>query len=198
MCDVLKRLEISPNESVDSKTGLSRDDINIKGVSSSFIRMSVQGSSRQEVAKFTSIAIEELKDIHMRMTKLNVDLWQEELNQINLELIATHNESERLRGWLSLPLSSISERDFYKAILASNTLTGLIMESRMLRERKYTLQEQLNPTVTYPTSFSQIEAPEQPVSPKKSHFAAGGFVIGLLIALLLSLLRSRISADKRR
>jgi len=83
-------------------------------------------------------------------------------------------------------------------VLASNILITLGVESHKLRDRKRTLQAQLNPVQTYSTaSEGRIELLEQPLSPRLSRFVAGGLVIGLLMGLLLSLWRSRESIDKK-
>ena len=197
--DVLKRLEISPNESADSKARLSHINLNIKEITSSLILISVQGVSRQEAEKIASTAIEELKDIHTKIAKQVTDLLHKELDEINLKLKTIDDESKLLRPFLNRRLNSFNKRDQYSATLANDILANHRAESHILQERKYILQNQLSPAITYPTSsWGPIVAPEQPVSPKKSNFAAGGLVIGLLIGLLLSLLKSSTSIDKRR
>ena len=83
-------------------------------------------------------------------------------------------------------------------MFASNILVAREAELREVRERKRILQEQLNPERTFPTSsLGRAKSSTLPAYPNKSRFAVSGLVIGLFMAVLLSLWRSYVFVDKK-
>lgn len=195
--NVLKNLGPSPNAS-GSKAGLLRNALNVKIEKPDLLHLSVRGTSREMAEQLASATIEELKGVHAKMAEPTIARWRKELDDVTLELERASGEFERLSRLLDMQSNSITDRNLYQAVLASNILLSREAELRGFRERKHTLQEQLSPERTFSTSsWGQIKVSEQPVSPKKSRFAAGGLVIGLLMGILLALWRSRVSVDKK-
>jgi uncharacterized protein involved in exopolysaccharide biosynthesis len=195
--NVLKNLGLSPNTS-GSKAGLLRNALNVKIEKPDLLYLSIRGTSREMAEQLASATVEELKDVHAKMAEPTIARWRKELDDVTLELERASREFERLSRLLDMQSNSITDRNLYQAVLASNILFARETELHGFRERKHTLQEQLSPERTFSTSsWGRTEVSEQPVSPKKSRFAAGGLIIGLLMGVLLALWRSRGSVDKK-
>jgi hypothetical protein len=195
--NVLKNLGLSPNTS-GSKAGLLRNALNVKIEKPDLLYLSIRGTSREMAEQLASATVEELKDVHAKMAEPTIARWRKELDDVTLELERASREFERLSRLLDMQSNSITDRNLYQAVLTSNILFSRETELRGFRERKHTLQEQLSPERTFSTSsWGRTEVSEQPVSPKKSRFAAGGLIIGLLMGVLLALWRSRGSVDKK-
>ncbi len=185
-------MDVSPDES-NPKASLLLSSLKVKVKKSNLVSVSVLGTTPDEAARFANALIAELTSAHTKIAEPTLQHWHDEIEKNDMELIRLNSEIEGLNNLLARSARGISVTSLFKAIQASNTLLTRETELHKFLERKRTLQEQINPERTFPTSsFGQIEVSAQPVFPKKSIFAASGLVIGLLMAVLLSLSRSHV------
>ncbi|MEK7843164.1 MAG: hypothetical protein AAB241_02925, partial [Pseudomonadota bacterium] len=197
--DTLKRMDVSPDES-NPKASLLLNSLKVKVEKSGLVGVRVRGATPDEAARFANALIVELISAHTKIAEPTLQHWHDEIEKIDMELIrlnseieGLNSEIEGLNNLLARSAREFSAASLFQAIRASNALLARKTESHKFLERKRTLQEQINPERTFPTSsFGQIEVSAQPVFPKKSIFAASGLVIGLLMAVLLSLSRSHV------
>lgn len=197
--DTLKRMDVSPDES-NPKASLLLNSLKVKVEKSGLVGVRVRGATPDEAARFANALIVELISAHTKIAEPTLQHWHDEIEKIDMELIrlnseieGLNSEIEGLNNLLARSAREFSAASLFQAISASNALLDRKTESHKFLERKRTLQEQINPERTFPTSsFGQIEVSAQPVFPKKSIFAASGLVIGLLMAVLLSLSRSHV------
>lgn len=203
--DALKRMNISPDES-NPKVSLLLNSLKVKVEKSGLVGVRVRGTTPDEATRFANALIAELISAHTKIAEPTLQHWHDEIEKIDMELIrlsseieGLNSEIEGLNNLLARSAREFSAASLFQAIRASNALLARETKLRKFLERKSTLQEQINPERTFPTSsFGQIEVSAQPVFPKKSIFAASGLVIGLLMAVLLSLSRSHVFVYRKR
>lgn len=151
----------------------------------------MRGASPDEAARFADAVIAELREIHAKMSEPTIAHWRKEVEEVDLELGRMNSEMVRLHSLLENSSGIAKESSHFPAVLASYVLVSREAESRALHERKRALLEQLDPQRTFATGpLGRVYVAKQPVSPKKSLFAALGLVIGLLGGGLLSVLMS--------
>jgi len=188
--DVLKQFEISTDQN-DAKVRIFRDSLKGRLEKSELISLTLRGWSADEASQHMSAVINELKNIHTRMSAPTISRWHQELESIELELKQASNEAERLAKSLGVRSNFLNERNFSQAVLASNILIAREGELRSFRDRKRMLEEQLSPERTFATDvLGRVEVSTEPVFPKKSLFAEAGLFVGLLLGALLSMLKS--------
>jgi len=188
--DVLKSLGVSTDEdNADAK--LFRDSLNVKLEKSELISLTLRGPSADEVEQQMSAVVNELKNIHLKMSAPTISRWHQELETFELELKRANTEAERLAKSLDGRSDSFNDRNFSQAALLSNILIARQGELRAFRDRKLELEERLSPERTYATDvLGRIEISTKPVFPKKSLFTLAGLFTGLFFGVLLSILRS--------
>lgn len=185
--DVLKRLGLA-NGDYDAK--MFRDTLKVKLEKSVLISLALRDMSADAVKLHMSAVINELKEIHSRMSAPTINRLQQELAMIELELKRASVESERLEKSLD-GAGSVSEKTFSQAVLVSNLLLVREGELRAFRERKRALEEQLSVERTFPTDvLGRVEILSEPVFPKKSLFIVAGLFIGLFIGVFVSVIRA--------
>jgi hypothetical protein len=188
--DVLKSLGISTGED-DANAELFRDTLKVKLEKSELINLSLRGRSPDEVKLHMNAVVNELKNIHVRMSGPSINRWKQELESIEQELKQANTQAERLARSLGGQSDSLNDKNFSQAALLSNILIAREGELRSFRDRKRMLEERLSPERTFPTDvLGRIEASQKPVFPKKSLFTVAGLGIGLFLGVLLSMLRS--------
>ena len=196
--DALKRMGILPVES-DPEAGLLLSSLKVKIEKYDLVSVRVRGTTPDEATRFANALIAELISAHTKIAEPTLQHWHDEIEKIDMELIRLSSEIEGLNNLLARSAREFSAASLFQAIRASNALLARETKLHKFLERKSTLQEQINPERTLPTSsFGQIEVSAQPVFPKKSIFAASGLVIGLLMAVLLSLSRSHVFVYRKR
>jgi LPS O-antigen subunit length determinant protein (WzzB/FepE family) len=188
--DVLKNLGISIDED-DADAELFRDTLKVKLEKSDLINLSLRGKSPDEVKRHMDAAVNELKNIHVRMSEPTINRWRQELESIEQELKLANTNAERLAKSLGGQSDSLNDKNFSQAALLSNVLIAREEELRIFRDRKRMLEERLSPERTFATNvLGRIESSQRPVFPKKSLFTVAGSIIGLFLGVLLSILRS--------
>ena len=187
--DALKRMGISPDES-NPKASLLRNSLKAKVEKSGLVGVRVRGASPDEAARFADAVVAELVSTHAKMAEPTLQRWRSEIEEIDMELKRGDREIERLRGSLERQAGIDQIASLFQAVV-SNILLSREKEVRGVRERKRELQEQLSPERTFPTaSLGRVNVSTRPVFPRKPLFAVGGLVIGLLMGVLLSVVRS--------
>jgi hypothetical protein len=193
--DALKRMDVLPDES-NPKASLLLNSLEVKVEKSGLVGVRVRGTTPDEAARFANALIAELTSAHTKIAEPTLQHWHDKIEKIDMELIRLNIEIEGLNNLFARSAREFSAASLFQALRASNALLARETE---FQERKRTLQEQTNPVQTFPTSsFGQIVVSAQPVFPKKSIFAASGLVIGLLMAVLLSLSRSHVFVYRKR
>jgi LPS O-antigen subunit length determinant protein (WzzB/FepE family) len=188
--DVLKNLGMIIDEG-DSDANLFRDTLKVKLEKSELIRLSLRGKSLDEVKLHIDAVVNELKNIHVRMSVPTVNRWHQELEFIEQELKHANAEAERLAKLLGGQSDALNDRNFSQAALLSNILIAREGELRGFHDRKRMLEERLSPERTFATNvMGRLDASQRPVFPKKSLFTIAGSVMGLFLGVLLSILRS--------
>lgn len=184
--EVLKRLRMSVDDhNVDVKC--FHDSLKVKLEKSELINLKLEAGSADEAKLKMNAVVNELKEIHKKMSSPTITRLQQELVTIDLELSHASVESERLRKSLEAS-NSQNEITFSQAALVSNLLLAREGELRGLRDRKRVLEEQLSPERTFSTDiFGRVEVSTEPVFPKKLLFAAAGLLLGLILSVLLTL-----------
>lgn len=187
--DALKRMGVSPDES-NPKASLLRNSLKAKVEKSGLVGVRVRGASPDEAARFADAVVAELVSTHAKMAEPTLQRWRSEIEEIDMELKRGDREIERLRGSLERQAGIDQTASLFQAVV-SNILLSREKELREVRERKRELQEQLSPERTFPTaSLGRVNVSTRPVFPRKPLFAVGGLVIGLLMGVLLSVVRS--------
>lgn len=187
--DVLKNLGITIGED-DFNASLFRDTLKAKLEKSELISLSLRGMSPSEVEQHMNAVVNELKNIHLRMSLPTINRLHQELESIEQELKQANVEAERLAKSLNGQSDKLNEKNFSQAALLSNVLIVREGELRSFRDRKRMLEESLSPERTFVTNvLGRIEVSQKPVFPKKSLFVTAGLVMGLLLGVLLSILR---------
>jgi hypothetical protein len=185
--DVLKSLGLSTDED-DANAKLFRDTLKVKLEKSRLISLSLRGKSPDEVKLHMNAVVNELKNIHVRMSESTINRWHQEQEYIEQELKEANAEVERLAKSLVGQSDSLNDRNFSQAALLSNVLIGREGELLSFHDRKRMLEERLSPERTFATDvLGRIEISQEQVFPKKSIFIIAGSVMGLLLGVLLSL-----------
>jgi uncharacterized protein involved in exopolysaccharide biosynthesis len=187
--DVLKRLGLENGDYVASAK-IFRDTFKVKLEKSELINLALRGESADAAKSHMSAVVNELKEIHGRISALTVSRLQQELATIELELKRASVESERLKKTLA-GADSVSEKTFLQAILVSNLRLVREGELRAFRDRKRTLEVQLSLERTFPTDvFGRVDVSSEPVFPKRSLFIVVGLFIGLFLGFFVSVIRA--------
>jgi len=187
--DVLKSLGISTDED-DANAELFRDTLKVKLEKSELISLSLRGKSPDEVKRHMEAVVNELRNIHVRMSVPTINRWHQEMASIEQEMKQANTNAERLAKSLGEQSDSLSDKNFSQAALLSNVLIAREGESRIFRDRKRMLEERLSPERTFATNvLGRIEVSQRPVFPKKSFFTITGLVMGLSLGVLLSMSR---------
>ena len=198
MDQALKRMKVLPS-AVNPNTSLLRNSLKVRIEKTDLVGVRVRGTTPDEAAHFANALIAELESVHVKMAGPTIRRWHDEIEKNDAELKRLSDETKRLNNILKILEKEHSATNLFQAILASNVLLARETELNKSLERKNALQLEISPERTFPTSpLGQVEVSEQPVFPNKSIFTAGGLVIGLLMAVLLSLWRSYVFVDKKR
>jgi len=186
--DVLKGLGLSIDESNEIAKDF-RDSLKAKLEKSDLISLTIRSADNEEAKRYMSAVISEVKNIHSKISAPTINRWQEELAAIEQELKLALAESERLVKSLDGREAS-NEKSFSQAALLSSILLASEAELRDTRHRKRVVKELLSPERTYAAQgLGRVEVSEKPVFPKKSLFAVAGLFLGLLLAVLSSILK---------
>ena len=184
--DVLKSLGIGGEEAI--KFTSYYDSLKVKLEKSESISIALRGTSPNEVKRNMNAVVHQLKNIHIRMAKPTLDRWHQELASIDAELEKASIEAERLTKLMNRQPEVFSEKSFPQAVLLNNILITREGGLRSMRDRKRILEEQLSPERTFDTDIlGQVAISAKPVFPKKSLFTIAGCIVGLFLAVLLSI-----------
>lgn len=187
--DVLKRLDLVAISS-GAKPKISFGTIKAQLEKSELVKLTLKGGSQDVVKQQMNAVINELIDVHYKMSASTINYLQQELKSIDLALKNSNVESERLKKLLNKS-NSLSERSLSQAVLISSLLLMREGELRNLRDSKRMLELQLRPERTFTTDiFEKIEVSTEPVFPKKTIFAVTGLFLGLLLGIMWCLLKS--------
>lgn len=185
--DVLTRLRMSADDN-NYDVKCFHKSLQVKLEKSELINLKLEAGSADEAKLKMNAVVNQLKDIHKKMSSPTISRLQQELAMIDLELSHASVESERLRKSLEAS-NSQSERTFSQAALVSNLLLARENELRAFRDRKRILEESLSPERTFSTDvLGRVEVSSEPVFPKKPLFAVAGLLLGLLLSVLLTLM----------
>ncbi|MGZ5029201.1 MAG: hypothetical protein ACXV8I_01205 [Methylobacter sp.] len=188
--DVLKNLGMVTDEDNPS-ANLFRNSLKVKLEKSELINLSLRGKSVDEAKQHMDAVVNELRNIHVRMSESTINRWHQELESIEHELKQANTDAERLAKSLAGQSDLLNDKNFSQAALLSNILIAREGELRSFRDRKRMLEERLSPERTFASNvLGRVEVAQEPVFPKKSLFMVAGLVIGLILGVLLSMLRS--------
>ncbi|MDO9366087.1 MAG: Wzz/FepE/Etk N-terminal domain-containing protein [Methylotenera sp.] len=193
--DVLKRLGLA-NGDDDATAKLFRETLKVKLEKSELLRLALRGASADAVKSHLSAVVNELKEMHGRMSAPTINRLQQELATIELELKRASLESERLRKSLD-GAGLTSEKILSQAALVGNLLLAREGELHAFRERKRAIEEQLSLERTFPTDvLGRIEVSSEPVFPKKSLFIVVGLFIGLFLGVFVTVIRAAVVKER--
>lgn len=189
---VLNRLgTINGENSTNVKTFNS--SLKVKLEKSELISISLDSYSPEDAKAYLEAVIEELKNIHTRMSESAINRWNQELVSTEEAIKKDIDESNSLNK--SLKELNASEKKFPEMLLKSNILLlhelARERELQFYLERKFLLQEQLSSERTFATEvLGQVEVSGVPVFPKKPLFALAGIILGLILGVLLSIINA--------
>lgn len=170
------------------------EELKVKLEKSELISLSLRNTSANKAQLQLNAVIDQLELIHTKISAPITSSWHQELASIDAELKQANIESERLTKSLELQSGSLNVKGLILPMAVSNLLLARSGELASLRNRKISLEFALNPKNTFDTtSLGSVDISEKPVFPKKSLFAIGGLVIGLLLGILWSMLGVAVS-----
>lgn len=187
---VVQRLGI-PNSatqpSADAELFLKSATVN-QMRNSDLLQVSVRAYDQEKAGTYAKGFEDELTSIHAALAKPSIARLKLELAEINTSLAA---ESERKAGFQKMTQEQFRgdvSRQFSERLLLSQLLTQTEAIVQSLERRKRALVERLDPARTFETrALGASDVSRFPVFPRKSAFAAVGLLVGLVVALMLSL-----------
>jgi uncharacterized protein involved in exopolysaccharide biosynthesis len=188
--DVLKNLGMAIDED-DPDANLFRNTLKVKLEKSELISLSLRGKSPDEVKRHMDAVINELKNIHVKMSVPTINRWHQELEFVELALKQANTKTEQVANLLGNQSDLLNDRNFSQTALLSNILIAREEELRAFHARKRMLEERLSPERTFATNvLGRVDVSQEPVFPRKSLFAVVGIFTGLVLAMMLPILRS--------
>lgn len=177
-----------PTENGDSTAQLYRTSLKVSAVPySDLISITVRGYSADQTAKLAEATVAQLKNKHQELALPAVKRLNEQLSDTEEAEARVRAELERLYEIRDATLKS-GDKDFaIKGLMISGIVAARENQLRELQQRDMSLQEQLDPLRTFPTSLIEpINVTDQPVLPKKTPTVLLAGVAGLLAGILVA------------
>lgn len=148
------------------------------------IELKVRGYSREGVQALLMANVSGLRQIHDELIKPSVQNSKKNLALADRAI----NDVKNTMDWMQKRMMS-GRVNSTEAVPYAMLLQQKSSELQALEQRKISIEEQLSPARTYPTSLvGKIYTSNKPVSPKKGLIIAMAALLGLLVAILLAFL----------
>ncbi|SDP57276.1 Chain length determinant protein [Ralstonia sp. 25mfcol4.1] len=187
---VVQRLGIpysASQPSVDADLFLKSATVN-QMRNSDLLEVSVRAYSKEQAAKYAKGFEDELTQVHAALAKPSIARLKSELGQIDASLTAEAARRAEFQKIVQDQFRGDVSKQFSERLLLSQLLTQSEATVQALERRKRALVERLDPARTFETrALGAPDVSRFPVFPRKSAFAAVGLLLGLVAALVLSL-----------
>ncbi len=185
---VLAKLGIPQNET-DPSYALFTHSVSARVISGTdLIEIKVRAFSREQATSWAEATIQQLKVSHDRLFDPVILRVKQQLEHVKRQIdIVEAGRQELLRTSELKPQVDPGAR-FSENLLLANLLLQNEQELADLRLRSLTLEEQLNPAKTYPTSLlDSVYVPAKPGYPRKGLVLVAAAVLGLMLGIGIAL-----------
>lgn len=187
------RLDL-PAGDVDRRSRIVDDSLRASVLErAALVSIKVEGFSRDEVLRTAEAALRQLADAHEPMYRPTVERMSSQLAEIDADVQRIESERTRLLATITAanPRDRASER-FSESVLIGNLINIRDSELRTLRDRAASIKEALSPERNYPTGpIDRVVVPERVIFPRRSVFAVGGVIVGMMSSAMLALVVRR-------
>lgn len=194
---ILASLKVSLEED-DPYARLYRSSLKLKLLpNTDLIEMKVRGYSREEAARWAEATVNHLRSVHEKLAEPSIDRLKSMLAEVKKDLQRAQDERAKLIENLVLKEKIGPRNRFSENVLLANIISNRDAVIRDLEQRRLSLEEQLSPVRTYPTSLlDQVYVPERPAFPKKGLTLILAGLLGLMLGVFVALLADYIQRTK--
>jgi len=188
---VVRRLGIpysASEPSADAELFLKSATVN-QMRNSDLLEVSVRAYGQDQAVRYAKGFEAELTQVHAAMAKPSIARLKAELAEINASLATEAARKAAFQKMVQDQFRGDVSQQFSARLLLSQLLVQSESSVQQLERRERALVERLDPARTYETrALGAPSVSRFPVFPRKSAFAAVGLLLGLVIALVLSLI----------
>ncbi|NWK43817.1 hypothetical protein [Ralstonia pickettii] len=189
--EVLRHLNLptTPGVNVDSDIIRSSATIEINR-GADLLELSIRGYSPEDSRRFIAAYQNQLLEIHAALARPSIDRIRRELTDVNRALTEEEESRQRLKKLSQQSLADRGSKKFSADVLLNQMAQQNETQLQLLRLKKSTLEEQIDPQRTFNTRpLGDIAVSKLPAFPKRSVFSAGGTIFGIILALIIGLFK---------
>lgn len=182
---VLQKLGLPQGIGENANTDLIRRSLKVTLLKNAdLIELTVRGFSQADAQRYAKAFLDELVEAHAALAKPSMD----KINANRAEVIRSIAAEEARKAQLAELTRARDQAKhvgmFPEAVLLANMTAENDRQLQALRQREISIREQLNPERTFNTRlFGPMFVDRHPVFPNGLIFAAGGLMLGLLLAV---------------
>ncbi|AXV70196.1 chain-length determining protein [Ralstonia solanacearum] len=182
---VLRKLGLPLEVNENASTDLIRRSLKaVQLKNADLIEVTVRGFSQADAQRYTQAFSDALIGAHAVIAKPSLDKINANMAEVRQQISAEEARKGELSALMRARDQAKSEVKFSESVLLASIVAENDKQLQGLRQREINIREQLNPERTFNTRlFDAVHVSRRHVFPSGLLFAAGGLVLGLLVAI---------------
>ncbi|MDO3523131.1 chain-length determining protein [Ralstonia pseudosolanacearum] len=182
---VLRKLGLPLEVNENASTDLIRRSLKaVQLKNADLIEVTVRGFSQADAQRYTQAFSDALIGAHAVIAKPSLDKINANMAEVRQQISAEEARKGELSALMRARDQAKSEVKFSESVLLASMVAENDKQLQGLRQREINIREQLNPERTFNTRlFDTVHVSRRHVFPSGLLFAAGGLVLGLLVAI---------------
>ncbi|MFV8605237.1 chain-length determining protein [Ralstonia pseudosolanacearum] len=182
---VLRKLGLPLEVNENASTDLIRRSLKaVQLKNADLIEVTVRGFSQADAQRYTQAFSDALIGAHAVIAKPSLDKINANMAEVRQQISAEEARKGELSALMRARDQAKSEVKFSESVLLASMVAENDKQLQGLRQREINIREQLNPERTFNTRlFDAVHVSRRHVFPSGLLFAAGGLVLGLLVAI---------------
>jgi capsular polysaccharide biosynthesis protein len=182
---VLQKLGLPLGVGENANADLLRRSLKVTQLKNAdLLEVTVRGFSQAEAQRYAKAFLDELVEAHASLAKPSIDKINANMAEVTRSIAVEEARKAQLTELTRARDQAKHAGMFPEAVLLANMTAENDRQLQALRQREISIREQLNPERTFNTRlFGPMFVGRHPVFPNGLIFAAGGLMLGLLLAV---------------
>ncbi|AMP38379.1 chain-length determining protein [Ralstonia solanacearum] len=182
---VLRKLNLPTGINENASTDLIRRSLKATQLKNAeLVEVTVRGFSQADAQRYAQAFSDALIGAHAVIAKPSLDKINANMAEVHRQISAEETRKGELSALMRVREQAKTDVKFSESVLLASMVAENDKQLQGLRQREINIQEQLNPERTFNTRlFGPVHVSRRHVFPSGLLFAAGGLVLGLLVAV---------------